>query len=97
MIILTTSYLLNIIDYLFTVHWVNLYGISIEANPIGRWMFQNKVTWIFKIVAVGIIFAILGYCIKLRPKLAWVVYIPLTVYILLVIYHLSILFYINTL
>lgn len=92
---LLIAYIYNILDFLFTLAWVKLYGIDIESNPIGYWMFQNNVTWFFKLVVVGIIFAILGYCIKLRPKLAWVIYIPFIVYFLLVIYHLSIFFLIN--
>jgi hypothetical protein len=40
------SYLLNIIDYLFTAYWVHKFGIEIEieANPIGRWMFENNLS-----------------------------------------------------
>lgn len=81
------AYILNIIDYLFTAHWVRKYGIKIEANPIGRWMFENNVAWVFKIFIVGGLFALLGYFIFKHPKTAWIAYIPLGVYALLVIYH----------
>lgn len=90
MIILTISYLLNIIDYLFTLHWVNLYGISIEGNPLGRWMFENNVAWAFKIFAAGGLFAALGYFIKRTPKAIIAAYIPLGVYAAIVIYHIFI-------
>jgi hypothetical protein len=93
--ILTFAYLLNIIDYLFTSHWVNLYGISVEGNPLGRWLFENGVAWVFKIFVVGGLLALLGVCIRIKPKLAPVAIIPLAVYGLIVLYHIAILIYIN--
>lgn len=84
------AYLLNIIDYLFTAYWVHKFGIEIEANPIGRWMFENNIAWVVKIFIVGGAFAVIGYFIKKVPKYAWVPYIPLVVYALIVIYHIVI-------
>ena len=54
-------------------------------------MFENNITWFFKFVVVGIFFAVLGYCINLKPRLAWVSFIPFGVYSFLLIYHLIIL------
>lgn len=90
---LIISYILNIIDYLFTAHWVRRFGIDIETNPIARWMFSHNVAWVFKIFIVGGLFAVLGYCIKKYPKTTWIAYIPLAVYGLIVIYHIVIFFY----
>lgn len=87
------AYILNIIDYLFTSHWVDLYGISVEGNPLGRWMLENNVAWVFKILIVGGIFALLGYFIKQKPKAKWLAYIPVVVYGAIVIYHIVILIY----
>ena len=84
------SYLLNIIDYLFTSHWVNLYGIDVEVNPLGRWMFENNVAWVVKILIVGGLFAVIGYFIRKHPKAAWIAFIPLVVYGLIVLYHIII-------
>lgn len=84
---LIIAYLLNIIDYLFTRHWVSLYGISIEGNPLGRWMYENDLVGIVKIFIVGGLMALLGVCIRLQPKAKWVAYIPLVVYGLIDIYH----------
>lgn len=92
---LLIAYLLNIIDYLFTSYWVSLYGIDIEGNPIGRWMFENNVAWVFKIFIMGGLFAVLGYFIKKFPKYKWVAYIPLAVYGLIVLYHIFIFIYIR--
>jgi len=89
-ILLIIAYILNIIDYIFTARWIELYGIDIEANPIALWMFENNVAWVFKILIVGGLFAVLGYFIHRCPKAARVVYIPLAVYGLIVIYHIII-------
>ena len=84
---LFVAYLLNIIDYLFTARWVKKFGIEIEGNPIGRWLFNHNMAGAFKIFAVGGIFAIVGYFITHYPKYAWVAYIPLAVYALICVYH----------
>lgn len=90
MIPLIISYILNIIDYIFTAYWVYKYGIDIEANPIGRWMFENNVAWVFKIVVVGLLFAVLGYLVKRHKKAVTAAYIVLVVYGLIVLYHVAI-------
>lgn len=92
---LITAYLLNIIDYIFTAYWVRKFGIEIEGNPIGRWMFENNVAWVYKIFIVGGLFAVLGVCIRKCPKAAWMAFIPLVVYALIVIYHIFIFIYIR--
>lgn len=95
MIPLITAYILNIIDYIFTAHWVRKFGVEIEANPIGRWMFSHDVAWVFKIFVVGVFFAVLGYFIKRNSKTVWVAHILLAVYALIVLYHIFILISIN--
>ena len=91
------AYLLNIIDYLFTSHWVNLYGIDIEGNPFGRWMLENNAAFGFKFFVVGAFFAVLGVCISKHPQAKWVAYIPLVVYGLIDLYHIGILIYTRSL
>ena len=86
-ILLLIAYLLNIVDYLFTAHWVRLYGLEIEANPIGRWMFENNIAGAFKILVVGVLFAVLECFIKRHPNTAWIAYILLVVYALIAGYH----------
>lgn len=90
MIPLIIAYGLNIIDYIFTAYWVHNYGVGIEGNPFGRWLFQNNVAWLFKIVIVGLIFAVLWAVIKRYPKAIIALYILLGVYAVLVIYHIII-------
>lgn len=91
MMILLTTYLLNLFDLFMTTLWVRIYGISAEANPIGRWMFNHNIAWAVKVFAVGGLLAVMGVCIHKRPKTAWVAYIPLGVYAVLAGYHLIIL------
>lgn len=87
---LITAYLLNIIDYIFTAYWVHKFGIEIEANPIGRWLFENNVAWVYKIFIVGGLFALLGYFIKREPKVVIAAYILLGVFAALTVYHIFI-------
>lgn len=90
MIPLVIAYILNIIDYIFTSHWVRKFGIDIEANPFGRWMFENNVAWLFKIVISGILFIIIGIYIYHKPAYSWISYIILAAFIMLTIYHIII-------
>ena len=88
--ILFITYLLNLFDLIMTTLWVRLYGIEAEANPVGRWMFNHNIAWAVKIFAVGGLLALMGICIRKRPKYAPVAYIPLVVYGVLAGYHLVI-------
>lgn len=90
MIPLIIAYGLNIIDYIFTAYWVHNYGVEIEGNPFGRWLFNHNIAWLFKIVIVGLIFALLWQVVQRYPKAIIAVYILLGVYALLVIYHIII-------
>lgn len=87
-VILTVAYLLNIIDLMFTTYWVRLYGVDIEANPIGRWLYANNLAGFVKIFVVGCLFAVLGYFLRRCKCLSWVAFIPLIIYGIIVIYHL---------
>lgn len=84
------AYLLNIVDYIFTAILVSKYGIGIEANPFGRWLFENNIAWVFKIVIVGLLFAVLAYVIHKYPDMVFVAYILLAIFAAVVIYHIII-------
>ena len=87
-IILMIAYLLNIIDLIFTTHWVKLYGIGIEANPIGRWLYTNNIAGFVKIFVVGCVFAVLAHFLRRYRYMSWVAFIPLVAYGIITIYHL---------
>lgn len=91
---LILTYLLNIIDYLFTGYWVSKYGLSIEGNPIGRWMFENNIAWLFKIVVVGVLLIALGFLINKYKRYKWIPIILAIIYGLIVVYHIVIAIYI---
>ena len=92
---LILTYLLNLFDLAMTNLWVSRYGLSIEGNPIGRWLYASNAVYAVKIFAVGGLLAVMGACIRKRPKAAWTAYIPLVVYGLTVLYHIFIFIYIR--
>lgn len=89
MVALLIAYVLNVIDYLFTAHWVNLYGAEIEANPFMRWAFERDIAWAVKILAVGGLFALVGYLVKRYRKCAWAGKFLAVAYGLIVLYHIA--------
>jgi hypothetical protein len=93
MLILT--YLLNIIDYLFTLYWVRKFGIEIEGNPIGRWMFSHNIAWLFKIVLNGVLLGAVGWYIHRHPEDGYLAWICLIVYGLLCLYHIGLYLYLR--
>lgn len=93
------AYLLNLFDLFMTSHWVGKYGIDIEANPVGRWLYTNHLAVPVKVFGVGILFLILHYAVKCMDEgtehsfqwwdiASWLV---MAVYATLAIYHLFIL------
>jgi hypothetical protein len=85
---LISTSLFNTFDLIYTLFLVSLFGLSIEANPIGRVMLSNPILlFISKIVVVNL-FLLLLYKLKhLRiAKIgSWIVFI---VYSCLTLYHL---------
>lgn len=81
------TYLLNLFDLAMTTLWVSRYGLSVEANPIGRWMYTTGMVYAVKIFAVGGLLAVMGILLRKHPKLAWMAYIPLVVYAVVAVYH----------
>lgn len=95
MIPLLITYALNIFDLVMTNHWVSKYGIEIEGNPIGRFLYETGLVYPVKIVGVGLLLLLLHFAVKYRDKgtesttqwwdlAKWVV---LTAYSLLAVYH----------
>lgn len=85
--LLTTS-IFNTFDLIFTLFLVSLFGLEIEANPIGRVMLSNPILlFISKIVVVNL-FIVLLYKyrnFRLARVGSWIVFI---VYGCLTLYHL---------
>lgn len=84
---LIVAYLLNVIDYVFTAHWINKFGIEIEANMFGRWLFKHNLAWLYKIVVVGLCFGTLGILLQNRSELYWLAKVILIIYLFLFLWH----------
>ena len=80
-------YLLNIFDLICTTYLVSKYGIEIELNPIGRFLYSYPQLLIYvKVLLVGFCLLILK-----RHNCKIIGYVLLTLFILLSIYHIIIL------
>ena len=53
------TYLLNLFDLICTNYWITQYGLSIEANPIGRWLYENHLAVQVKVFMVGLMLLVL--------------------------------------
>ncbi len=85
---LAITYIFNLIDLIATMYLVSLFGLSVEGNPIGRWLIQTNLVYPFKIVVMGGLLLAIGLLGKRNKKTAnigsWVL---LTVFTSLILYH----------
>lgn len=92
---LIIAYILNLFDLAMTSHWVCKYGIDIEGNPVGRWLYQNHLAVPVKVFGIGALLLALYVAVRHRDKgleksfqwwdaASWMV---LAVYAVLAIYH----------
>ena len=85
---LAITYIFNLIDLIATMYLVSLFGLSVEGNPIGRWLIQTNLVYPFKIGLVGGLLLAIGLLGKRNKKAAnigsWVL---LTVFTSLIFYH----------
>lgn len=85
---LAITYIFNLIDLIATMYLVSLFGLSVEGNPIGRWLIRTNLVYPFKIGVVGGLLLAIGLLGKRDKKAAnigsWVL---LTVFTSLIFYH----------
>ena len=84
---LIIAYVLNLFDLGMTWYFVSKYGIPIEGNPVGRWLFGHPV--LLLIWKLGLVAMLLAVIYHFRNNQvanigSWIV---LGVYIALAIYH----------
>lgn len=83
---LIITYIFNLIDLIVTMYLISLFGLSIEANPIGRWLIQTNLVYPFKIGVVGGLLLAIGLLSNYNPKLAnvglWVLLIAFSALVL---------------
>lgn len=91
MTLLLFAYIFNIFDYVCTCYWIKRDGISVEANPFGRWMFTHNVAWLFKIVIAGACFGLLMYYYNQYAWLKYPAFLVFVVYFALAVYHIYLL------
>ena len=85
-VLLILIFALNVIDYIQTVYAIQLFGIGVEVNPIGRFLFEHNCAWVAKFIALPLMLTALGFIVKIERRQAWAVY-GLTVYYFLLIMH----------
>ena len=86
-ILLIAIYILNIIDYLQTVYAVQILGIGVELNPIGRFCLEHNIALPVKVIGMLVILSIIGIItIKIEPRYICVSYAIFVSYIV-VIWH----------
>lgn len=84
---LIIAYILNLFDLGMTQYFISKYGISIEGNPIGRWLFAHPVLLlIYKLGLVAMLLLVLYHFRNNRVANigSWII---LGVYMALAIYH----------
>lgn len=84
---LIIAYILNLFDLGMTQYFISKYGISVEGNPIGRWLFAHPILLlIYKLGLVAILLLVLYHFRNNRVANigSWII---LGVYITLAIYH----------
>lgn len=80
------AYLLNIFDLIATNRLVNQYGIDIEANPIGKWLYAKKARMcIFKIVLPVLAFVLICAVDSVVSTIG--VIVIFAAYLALAVYH----------
>lgn len=65
-ILLIVTYMLNIIDLLFTNYWVKIYGIGAELNPIGVWLYNTGIAQFTKTIFVGVLLLFVWYKAEIK-------------------------------
>jgi len=85
---LAITYIFNLIDLIATMYLVSLFGLSVEGNPIGRWLIRTNLVYPFKIIVMGGLLLTIGLLGKINRKAtnigSWVL---LTVFTSLILYH----------
>lgn len=92
------TYILNMIDLFFTRYWVDMYGINAEANPFGKFLFDNGLAEIAKLVVVGVLLLFLYFQANIEDNDTAIngLYICASVYAIVCILHCLLWLYIKT-
>lgn len=86
----TITYILNLLDLAMTTLWVKRFGVDIEANPIGRWLYETGAVYAVKVFGIGAALALIYMLARDKPYFKLVSWGVLAVYAALAVYHLVI-------
>lgn len=84
---LIIAYILNLFDLGMTWYFVSKYGVSIEGNPIGRWLIDHPmalIAWKFGIIALLLLLLYHFRNVQIANIGSWII---LGVYVALAMYH----------
>lgn len=81
------TYLLNLFDLVVTTHWIKKFGIEVEANPIGRFLYKTGIVYPVKIIVIGLLLLFIYIVTYSEGTMQWIGIVPFIVYSLLTIYH----------
>lgn len=96
LILLVAIYVLNLIDYGQTVYAIHLAGLQVEANPIGRFLFENNYEWVAKFIVLPLLLIALGLIIKTDKRFIWGAWWLLIHFTIVVIHNFIVLIQMNT-
>lgn len=100
MLILTIfAYLLCVFDYACTRYWIKRFGVEVETNPIGRWLFQVGNGALAFFVKVVLSLFVLMFLYRFREVTLgkagiWIIFLA---YLAVAVYHIIILIKANNL
>lgn len=86
-ILLIVTYILNLIDYAQTIYVVQIFGTCVEVNPIGRFLLENNLVGICKIVLAPILLSLMGWILKDNEDMDWAAYVVFVAYIAVVLHN----------
>ena len=90
-VLLILTYIFNLIDYVQTTCAISHFGLSVELNPIVRFLFQHHCAEIVKLIAPIILLVIIGFMVKAEKKNIWAVYVLAAIYFLVILHNFVIL------
>jgi hypothetical protein len=79
--------MLNIVDYLQTIYAIKFFGTSIEANPIGRFLFEHNSAWAMKFIGVPLILIAIWFVIRLDAKQILAPFVLFVFYYIVVLHN----------
>ena len=62
-ILLLATYILNITDYVQTMYAVQVFGVNVELNPIGRFCLEHNYAPFLKFIVMFLILSFIGFIV----------------------------------